>query len=377
MTLRVLATSNVFEPGFRGGGPVRSLALLLDTIPPDIDLTLVTQDRDVNATEPYPGLSGEWVRRGRADVFYLPVHDRRAWLSLWRRLRTTAFDVLYVNSLWSPVFTVVPVLACRMRLVRADHVVVAPRGEFSMGALAQKSWKKRPFAIVWGRLLKNMGATWHASTAREASEIRAVYPWARIRVALDQVALPAEPLPPLVDREQPRFVFMSRIVPKKNLLTAIEALGRLPGQVQLDVFGPMEDAAYWQRCLRVIKETGTTDRVHYRGELPPSAVRQTFQRYDAFIFPTWGENFGHVIAESLSASCPVICSDQTPWSAVLSAGGGAAIQNLSAGKLSAEIGRVMARSPAERLAARHAAGAAYRAWHASHSNENFLSTLTR
>jgi glycosyltransferase involved in cell wall biosynthesis len=46
-------------------------------------------------------------------------------------------------------------------------------------------------------------------------------------------------------------------------------------------------------------------------------VREVFSRYDAFVLPTLGENVGHVIAESLSASCPVICSDETPWTDLL------------------------------------------------------------
>ena len=29
--------------------------------------------------------------------------------------------------------------------------------------------------------------------------------------------------------------------------------------------------------------------------------------------PTRGENFGHIILQSLSVGCPVIISDQTPW----------------------------------------------------------------
>jgi glycosyltransferase involved in cell wall biosynthesis len=32
-----------------------------------------------------------------------------------------------------------------------------------------------------------------------------------------------------------------------------------------------------------------------------------------FFFPTRGENYGHVIAESLSVGTPVLISDQTPW----------------------------------------------------------------
>ncbi len=285
--------------------------------------------------------------------------------------------MLYVNSLWSPAFTVVPIVARSLGLVRADRVVVAPRGELSPGALARKAWKKRPFARVWGPLLKGVNATWHASTEAEAAQIMRVFPWATVRIGLDQVPLPPSPLAPVVVQERPRFVHASRIVPHKNLLMVIEAFGRLPGSADLDVFGPVEDAGYWQRCQEMIDGGGLATRVRYRGELQPDAVRETFRRYDAFLFPTRGESFGHVIAESLSASCPVICSDRTPWTPVLATGGGAVIREPTAARLAERIEQVMAQPAAERLAARHAAGTAYAAWRARVSNENFLATLAR
>jgi glycosyltransferase involved in cell wall biosynthesis len=374
---RVLMTCSVFEPGFRGGGLVRSLAFLIDSIPEHIDVTLVTSDRDLQAKEPYPGLSGKWLRRSGTQMFYLNVRRWRAWLTLWRTLRATSFDAIYVNSLWSPFFTVVPVLARRLGLLRAVGVVIAPRGELSPGALSVKAWKKRLFSPVWGRLLKSTQVTWHASTTREASEIRAAYPWARIHVSLDQVSLPREPLAPIVEQQRSRLVYVSRIVSNKNLLLAIEALSKLFIRADLDVYGPVEDASYWRRCLKLADDTGTADRVRYRGELAPSDVCRTFQQYDAFVFPTLGENFGHVIAESLSASCPVICSDQTPWTAVLDAGGGAAIRDLTVDNLSSAINRVAAGPPEERMKRRQAAGDAYRAWHAGANNENFLEVLSR
>ena len=37
-----------------------------------------------------------------------------------------------------------------------------------------------------------------------------------------------------------------------------------------------------------------------------------FQEYDLLFLPTKGENFGHVILESMSAGTPVLISDTTP-----------------------------------------------------------------
>ena len=38
--------------------------------------------------------------------------------------------------------------------------------------------------------------------------------------------------------------------------------------------------------------------------------------------PTFGENFCHVIREALSAGCPVLISDQTPWRNLQECGAG-------------------------------------------------------
>jgi glycosyltransferase involved in cell wall biosynthesis len=47
--------------------------------------------------------------------------------------------------------------------------------------------------------------------------------------------------------------------------------------------------------------------------LAPETVSPTFAAYDLFAFPTLGENFGHVIFESLRVGTPVLLSDRTPW----------------------------------------------------------------
>ena len=47
--------------------------------------------------------------------------------------------------------------------------------------------------------------------------------------------------------------------------------------------------------------------------MKPDEVLDVFSKNDIFLFPTKGENFGHVIYEALSVGCIPIISDQTPW----------------------------------------------------------------
>ena len=110
-----------------------------------------------------------------------------------------------------------------------------------------------------------------------------------------------------------RLIFLSRIIWKKNLLFAIQCLKEIRGSVQFDIYGPIEDKEYWQKCQREIKTLPNNIKVNYCGLIGHDEVHKTFARYDAFLFPTLSENFGHVIAEALSVGCPVIISDQTPF----------------------------------------------------------------
>lgn len=110
-----------------------------------------------------------------------------------------------------------------------------------------------------------------------------------------------------------RLFFLSRISPKKNLDFALQVLGKVESTLVFDVYGPIEDKVYWQTCLDLIEKLPSNIVVNYCGAVTPDQVADVFSGYDLFFFPTRGENYGHVIAESLSAGTPVLLSDQTPW----------------------------------------------------------------
>ncbi|MEU4714747.1 glycosyltransferase family 4 protein [Micromonospora purpureochromogenes] len=368
---RVLLTCEFFEPGFRAGGPVRSIAQLLDVVSRSVEVTMVTRDRDLGSTEPYAGLSGRWVRRGRTRVYYLDPARPRHWFALIRDLRSTCFDLLYVNSLWAT-SSILPILAARIRLIRVTQILVAPRGELAQSALNAKAGKKRLFLRVWRPFLRWSRVFWHATSAHEAMLIRSAFPWARIETRQNEVSLPAEPMPPVETGEPVRLVFVGRVSPVKNLAMVVTALAQMTRPVVFDVYGPLEDENYWSACRDLATQLPPVVKLTYRGELAPEQVRPTFARYDAFVFPTQGENFGHVIAESLSACCPVICSDQTPWSPVLRAGGGTVLADLTPAALAEQLDRVAKSTAEERLLARRAAGEAYRFWRTRAAGPNIL-----
>ncbi|MCA9905921.1 MAG: glycosyltransferase [Anaerolineae bacterium] len=109
------------------------------------------------------------------------------------------------------------------------------------------------------------------------------------------------------------FVFLSRITPMKNLHTAIELLAKLRGEIHFSFYGPIDDDAYWARCQQSLQKLPAWVHAHYGGVIARDQVVETLAAHHFFLLPTFGENFGHAIIEALSAGCPVLISDRTPW----------------------------------------------------------------
>jgi len=99
----------------------------------------------------------------------------------------------------------------------------------------------------------------------------------------------------------------------KNLAMAIELLGQVKGKVEFDIYGPLEDEDYWDQCCYRMRFLPPSVQVCYKGVVTAEQVHDVFGRYHLFVFPTLGENYGHVIPEALGAGCLVLTSDRTPW----------------------------------------------------------------
>lgn len=305
-----------YLPGFKGGGPLRTISSMAELLADEFTFRVVTHDRDVGDQQPYPGMSpGRWNLVGCAEVMYLPPSGR-SFLDLARLLRNTAHDVVYLNSFFSPDFTIRPLVLRRLGIRRRTPVVLAPRGEFSPEALALKGTKKRSYIAAAKASRLYDGLYWQASSEFEAEEIRRlVGPDPRIHVAGDLASgLRASAYPGTMKiAGELRLIFVSRVVPKKNLLGAIDCLAEVIGKVELVVVGPLEDAAYWAECVRRTRRLPSNVTFRYAGAVPHAEVGAAFRKHHVLLLPTLGENFGHVILEALLSGLPVITSDATPW----------------------------------------------------------------
>ena len=110
-----------------------------------------------------------------------------------------------------------------------------------------------------------------------------------------------------------KVVLPARISRMKNTAKAISLIGRLSGNISLDLIGPIEDVEYWQECKKEISLISEGTCISYLGERTHKELLKEMGSYHLLFLPTLGENFGHSIAEAFSLGVPVVISDQTPW----------------------------------------------------------------
>lgn len=160
-----------YLPGYKAGGPIRSCANLVARLKPFYDFSIVTRDTDFGEKEPYQNIkSNEWLEVEHGVRAYYISTDQMNGATV-KKLMKGNYDVLYLNSLFSYFFTIIP-LAFNKKI---PHVVVAPRGMLGQGALSIKPFKKQLF-LKTSRLMRLYSdVTWQASTELESEEIKNVF----------------------------------------------------------------------------------------------------------------------------------------------------------------------------------------------------------
>lgn len=317
--IRILCIASYFLPGFKGGGPIRSIANLAKSLPDRFSFEIFTRDRDLGDARPYSGIECDtWGGQADAQVFYASP-KRFGIAGLKSAVQGRGYDILYVNSLYGVSSSLLPILWNGSWFGPKLPVLIAPKGGLTTGALAKKPVRKRVF-LTMARLMRLYGkAHWHVSSAQEAEDVLRQFPKAvsQIHVAPD-LAVASDPADGFTKKQRNgkfRLIFLSRISPMKNLLGLIAFLKNTNHEIKFDIYGPIEDALYWKECQVALGNLPPNIDASYLGQVEPDHVSDVFAKYDLFALPTFGENFGHVILESLQAGTPVLISDQTPWCA--------------------------------------------------------------
>jgi glycosyltransferase involved in cell wall biosynthesis len=313
---KFLILTDWFSPGYKAGGPIRSVVNLAQTLQSDLHIWVYTGNADHNSKEPYEGVpSDEWVKFDQnIQVFYASPEQQNL-KTLKNILQEVQPDCIYLNSMFSKHFTIAPLRLLVQGQIKAP-VVLAPRGMLKKSALQFKKNKKKVFLQLWKSLGIHKKIHFHATTEEEAAEVRRAFGHQVSISIINNMPAAVEAFFSKEPAKVPKFVFVGRIHPIKGLDLLLETLKKVNAPLQLSIVGNKEDLAYWKSCQKIIAELPPYIQVNDLGEVPHHQLKEILLDHHFFILPTQGENFGHAIFEALACGLPVIISDQTPWRAL-------------------------------------------------------------
>lgn len=310
---KILLMNTHYLPGYKDGGPLRTCKNVSDILGDEFDIRILCLDRDLGDTEPYDNIRiDEYNKVGKSLVYYASKFD-------FKTIKKCADDVDLVYCCGPfGTYSMKSLFLKRLGLIKADYVL-APQGCLSPGAYAIKHKKKAIYIALFKifGLFKNI--KWSMTSDMELSEVKAVIgDKLDYEIACDLPRLEGAKHTKVKEKDSLDIVFLSRIVPKKNLDYAINLLDKIDDKyrVTVHIWGNIEDSQYWNKCENMLKQIANAHpnvSWEYKGVADSEEVPKVFAGYDVFLFPTLSENYGHVIAESLSAGCIPIISDQTPW----------------------------------------------------------------
>ena len=310
----ILIFSRYYLPGFRAGGPVRSVANLVEALKNKFQFKVVCSIYDHGTQIPYEAVkANQWQNLNGVDVYYATNEQLTA--DFYEKIYLEVNpQVIYLNSFFDRYFSMLPLLKLKSK---KTPIVLAPRGEFSEGALSQKRLTKRFYLTAAKIFGFYKSVFWHTSSEIEKKALsKEMKPESSKLFCISNLPEIKTTLESSLPKKKPqalKIVLPARISAMKNTAAAIRMVNQLSFNVEFDLWGLNEDQSFWQQCQEEIKRSPKNVKVTYRGELSHDQLHDVLLTYDIMLMPTLGENFGHSIVEALAAGLPVVISDRTPW----------------------------------------------------------------
>lgn len=305
------------------GGPSRAVIEMVAALRlRDVDAAILTTNDHGPGLHP-DLVTGRWQLHQGVPVLAFPrwsppVAALREFaispgLSLWLARHLKDYDLLHIHALFSYPST------SAMAQARWAGVpyILRSIGQLSPWSLAQSRGRKRLMLRLIERRNLQRAAALHFTTDAERDEAAA------LGLAPPTLVLPLgvrgpEPAAAAAggrDGAAPvRFLFLSRLHPKKQLEKLLDALALLQrhrpeASWELAVAGDGEPP--YVAALRArTRDLGIDARCRWLGFVEGEAKWQLLQAADWYVLPSAAENFGIAAVEALAAGTPVILSPE-------------------------------------------------------------------
>ncbi|MBS1532176.1 MAG: glycosyltransferase [Bacteroidetes bacterium] len=306
--MKILQVNASYKPAYVYGGPTMSVSKLSEElVKAGCEIEVFTTM--ANGPDELPVTPGEPTYVDGVKVIYFKrlTKDHTHYapdLLMAMRQHVKHFDAVHIHAWWN----LVSVLACRIAVKQGLPVVVSPRGTLSDYSFSNKNSlpKKLLHRFLGKGLLKRSYI--HVTSDREEKAMTSLIEPRKIFNIPNFIALPDKGFNTASETKNShlKLIFFSRIDPKKGLELLFEALKNIGIAYKLTIAGDGDET--YIAGLKVIAEkngiAGNIDWIGFRTDDKFTILQQ----HDLFVLPSYDENFGNSVIESLSTGTAVLIS---------------------------------------------------------------------
>ena len=219
------------------------------------------------------------------------------------------YDLIHNHSFWmAPNIYAGLVSKCKN-----IPLVNAPRGTMSKEALSRSRWKKTLVKLLGQKKAIYQTDAFHTTAKHESDDVKRLYPNTPIIQHSNGIDIPVLEDFDFISNSK-KLLFLGRIHPIKGIENLIEAWANIENEFtdwHLDIVGK-GNSNYIKELQRKI-DSLSLKRILIKKPLFGNTKMTAYQRADLYILPSFSENFGVTVAESLANNTPVITTNGTPW----------------------------------------------------------------
>jgi len=202
-------------------------------------------------------------------------------------------------------------------------MVVSPHGMLDQWSLNEKKLKKSIFLALFARRYFRDATIVHCTAQAEIDQVKQSVTGIKNFHCVPPIVEPIDLLNaraelvferfPEISESKPKLLFLSRIHKKKGIEFLFDAASELKKQqfgFQVIIAGPGEES-YIQELKQYAVSLKIHDDVIWTGMVKGQLKTSLYVASDVFVLPTYQENFGIVLAESMLAGLPVVTTQGT------------------------------------------------------------------
>ena len=276
------------HPFYSYGGPTRSLTYLSQILKNHFKLKSISPNTELNGDKNDLGKLDYVIYTNKSLSYLIGINPK---------------DIIWLNDIFKLNLMYVLIVSFFLK----QKIIISPRGQLAKNAINTKRPILKRIFIRISKIFISKNIFFHATSNSESKDIKSFFPKNYVSVIPNLSSVKYHEN----QNFDKNFVFFSRISKKKGLIELLECIDEYNFSVDLDIYGYKEDLIYWNLCEKIINKYS---KLQYKGELKNGNFSNLINNYTFFLFPTYNENYGHVVIEAIALGLiPILSSGTTPF----------------------------------------------------------------